>query len=135
MSTMNIESFEKVYSDPVPVNGHILVEVVDKDTTRKTRGGIILNEETVTGSTSPYFVVQDMGELTNKLNLQIGDIVTFTERNIIFFYGRDMKKLALIHIDKIAAIHRKAEGKKVPYQKDESKSKLIVPDSKIILNN
>lgn len=125
MSQMTVEDFEKVYDDPAPVNGHVLIEVVDKDPARKSKGGIIVSEEQM-GSSAPYFVVVDWDKAKeNSLKLAEGDVVTFTERNIIFFYGREMKKLALISMDKVAAVFHKDPKKKVP----------IVKESRIIVDN
>lgn len=131
MSQMSVDDFEKTYGDPLPVNGYVLVEVVDKDPTRISKGGIIVNEEQL-GNTSPYFLVLAISSDSKTENLEIGDIIQYTERNIVFFYGKNMKKLALLPSDKIAAIFKKGKNKKIPVKED---SKLILPQKSIIVDD
>lgn len=136
MSQITLDDFEKVYADPVPVNGHLLVEVVDKDPTRKTKGGILIQEEQI-GNASPYFVVVKVaGEgKVGEETVEVGDIVLFTERNIFFFYGKDMQKLAVLPLDKVVALYKKDPKKKVPYKKEEKKSKIITSSKDIIVDD
>jgi hypothetical protein len=124
MSVISVGDFEKVYADPVPINGYVLVEVVDKDPTRTTKGGIILNEDQI-ANPSPYFLVRDIAEDIENPIMEKGDIVQFTERNIIFFYGRELRKLALMEYKKVAAVFKKNSKKEIPF-KEESR---IIVDS------
>jgi len=137
---MSIEKFEKVYSQPIPVNGNILVEVVDRDPTRKTKAGIIVNEES-TGISSPYFVVVAKDpNITwgdpKGVTIEVGDIVSFSQMKLTMFYGEDMKKLVLMPISSVTAVFKKDPAKKVPIEKDEPTSKIISPKGgKIIIDD
>lgn len=142
MKRINVQDFEKVYTDPVPVNGNVLVEIVQRNTERTSAGGIIIQEENVNPSTmvSPYLVVVDKAEDVKKaFNLEPGDIIQQKSRNVNMFYGKEMKQYALIHQDDISAVHKnKDKNKKVPYEDSEPakpKSKIITMDKKVIVDN
>lgn len=134
---INIEALERVYTDPIPINGQVLVEVVTRDDTRKTKGGLLISEEMAMGQRpTPLFVVRAIGkDIDNKYSIKVGDIVVPAERNITIMTGKDMTKLALIPYTSISAYQKKASGEEVPYMTEEAQTKIITPQSRIIVDD
>ena len=134
---INIEALERVYTDPIPINGQVLVEVVTRDDTRKTKGGLIVSDEVAMGQRpTPLFVVKAIGkDIDNKYGIEIGDIIIPAERNITIISGKDMTKLALLQYTSISAYQKKTEGEGIPYMTEETQSTLITPQSRIIVDN
>ena len=124
MSEMSVDQFEKAYADPIPINGHILVEVVSKDPNRKLKSGILLQEESL-GPTTPYFVVVAKCATLHEWDLEEGDIIQQKSRNVLFFHGKEMRKLAMVHKDDITAIF-KLKAKKATVTKEKPPSKIII---------
>lgn len=129
MNTMSIDDFEDAYEDAKPINGYVLVEIVEKDTTRKTKSGILVSEESI-GNALPYLVVVDVSQdlsLSFGGRVQAGDIIQVNSGQLSAFYGKDLKKYSLINFTSISAVYKKKEGVTIPVKE--------VKDSKIILNN
>jgi hypothetical protein len=128
MGTMSIDEFEKNYGDPIPTNKNVLVEIVEKDQTRRLSSGILMTEESL-GNNNPYLVVVDVAvdiDLELGAMLAVGDIVQVANPNLMFFMGKDMRKLALINSLNIAAVFKKKSG--VAPIKKEKKSKIMIVD-------
>ena len=155
MTQMNVEDFEKTYADPVPVNGAVLVEVVEKDTTRTTKGGIIVQEDAMSTGivVNPYLVVLALAEDIDEAvrgKVEVGDIIQISTNRVNAFLGKDMVRLGLVASEDISAIHKHLVGTKIKITKKEAKPKqailggegrtqsrkdIIGGDSKIIIAN
>ena len=133
MNQLNVQDFEKAFSDPVPVNGNVLVEIVQKDSTRTTKGGIIVNEENL-GVVNPYLLVLDIAKDVDIPSLAVSDIIQISSTRVNHFIGRDMRAFGLVSAKDISAIHKHIEGKKVKITKPEEKveSKIIGANGSIV---
>ena len=131
MTQMNVEDFEKTYADPVPVNGAVLVEVVEKDTTRTTKGGIIVQEDTMSTGivVNPYLVVLALAEDIDEAvrgKVEVGDIIQISTNRVNAFLGKDMVRLGLVASEDISAIHKHLVGTKIKITKKEAKPKQAI---------
>jgi co-chaperonin GroES (HSP10) len=128
---MNVEDFEKTYADPVPVNGAVLVEVVEKDTTRTTKGGIIVQEDAMSTGivVNPYLVVLALAEDIDEAvrgKVEVGDIIQISTNRVNAFLGKDMVRLGLVASEDISAIHKHLVGTKIKITKKEAKPKQAI---------
>ena len=128
---MNVEDFEKTYADPVPVNGAVLVEVVEKDTTRTTKGGIIVQEDTMSTGivVNPYLVVLALAEDIDEAvrgKVEVGDIIQISTNRVNAFLGKNMVRLGLVASEDISAIHKHLVGTKIKITKKEAKPKQAI---------
>lgn len=131
MTQMNVEDFEKTYADPVPVNGAVLVEVVEKDTTRTTKGGIIVQEDAMSTGivVNPYLVVLALAEDIDEAvrgKVEVGDIIQISTNRVNAFLGKDMVRLGLVASEDISAIHKHLVGTKIKITKKEAKPKQAI---------
>lgn len=133
MNQLNVQDFEKAFSDPVPVNGNVLVEIVQKDSTRTTKGGIIVNEENL-GVVNPYLLVLSISEDVDMPDLAIEDIIQISSTRVNHFIGKDMRAFGLVSAKDISAIHKHIVGKKVKITKPEEKveSKILGANGSIV---
>jgi hypothetical protein len=136
MNLLNVEDFEKAFDEPMPVNGNVLVEIIQKDSTRTTKGGIIVQEESM-GVVNPYLLVKAIALDVELKDLVVDDIVQISTSRINHFIGKDMRAFGLIASKDISAVHKHIEGKKVKITKPEVKeeSKIIGGKGKIIIDN
>ena len=131
MTQLNGEDFEKTYADPVPVNGAVLVEVVEKDTTRTTKGGIIVQEDTMSTGivVNPYLVVLALAEDIDEAvrgKVEVGDIIQISTNRVNAFLGKNMVRLGLVASEDISAIHKHLVGTKIKITKKEAKPKQAI---------
>ena len=131
MTQMNVEDFEKTYADPVPVNGAVLVEVVEKDTTRTTKGGIIVQEDAMSTGivVNPYLVVLALAEDIDEAvrgKVEVGDIIQISTNRVNAFLGKNMVRLGLVASEDISAIHKHLVGTKIKITKKEAKPKQAI---------
>jgi co-chaperonin GroES (HSP10) len=131
MTQMNVEDFERTYADPVPVNGAVLVEVVEKDPTRTTKGGIVVQEDAMsTGIViNPYLVVlalaDDIDEAI-KGKVEVGDIIQISTNRVNAFLGKDMVRLGLVASEDISAVHQHLVGTDIKITKKTVKPKQAI---------
>jgi hypothetical protein len=131
MTQMNVEDFEKTYADPVPVNGAVLVEVVEKDPTRTTKSGIIVQEDAMSTGivVNPYLLVlalaDDIDEAV-KGKIEVGDIIQISTNRVNAFLGKDMVRLGLVASEDISAVHKHLVGTKIKITKKEAKPKQAI---------
>jgi co-chaperonin GroES (HSP10) len=128
---MNVEDFEKAYADPVPINGTVLVEVVEKDPTRTTKGGIIVQEDAMSTGivVNPYLVVLALANDvidTVKSDVEVGDIIQISTNRVNAFLGKDMVRLGLVASEDISAVHKHLVGTKIKITKKEAKPKQAI---------
>jgi hypothetical protein len=89
------------------VNGNVLVEVVEKTSTRKSKSGIVFGVAPG-AERSPYFIVRDVSkEAKDKLNLKPGDVIGFASRDIVSWVEASGNRYAVAHCDDIGVIYVK----------------------------
>lgn len=88
-----------------PVNGYVLVEVVERDAYIQRKSGLMVPSAMTESQNGPALVVADIAEDANlTFDLKIGDRVYITDGRLLFFMGEDDKKYALLKQDHIAGV-------------------------------
>ena len=113
---MNVQDFEEAFADAVPLNGNVLVEVIDKDPNRTMKSGIVVPESAMNSSVvNPYLMVvaiaPDVVDAVKEL--KAGDIIQVSSGRVNMFNGKDMKRFALVSSKDISAVHKHIAKKRV----------------------
>ncbi len=91
-----------------PVNKHILVEIITLDQYKKSKSGLIVPNTSVTDMMGravekPQFVVvSKAADVT--LDVKVGDKLETWDSRVLYFYGENDEKLALLNEGSVAAI-------------------------------
>lgn len=104
---MSADDFKK-YEEVVPVANNILVEVLDKEQSRKLDSGLYIEEQVVTNS-KPYLVVRKVSANLQSmgLNIEPDDLVEIGNGHVSFFYGHNLERYALLNSSQIAGVYKK----------------------------
>jgi co-chaperonin GroES (HSP10) len=87
-----------------PVNGHVSVEVVEREDYVKSKGGILISSSDIEANKGPVLIIDELADDV-KLPIVKGQRVMLRDRQLLFFMGDDDRKMALIHEESIAAIY------------------------------
>lgn len=96
-----------------PVNKHILVKVVELDPYKKNKAGLIVPNAGITDTNGASMGVAQKTILTVEkiasdvtLDVKKGDELETWNTRLLYFFGEDGEKLALIKEESVAAVSR-----------------------------